>query len=215
MISALRTTAVVALVTTISSTALAQTSLKDVARENNGTATSVITQEWPQLSWEQMVTQSDLIIRARVYGAKPRLSDDESLVYTDYQVRLIEIIKGAQSLTVSQKPAAIPPVVIQQVGGSIVVDGLRLRTQSDLDEATSRLTRGGEYVFFLGRLIPSSSTLRSAEGTYALIAGPYAAFSIEKGRVLHFSKEAAQRQTLLAEDAELFLSKLRQLASSK
>ena len=56
------------------------TSMKDVARRLGGTATNKIEVESPSMSLSELVTQSDLIIHARLDGVTTHLSDDESRV---------------------------------------------------------------------------------------------------------------------------------------
>ena len=107
------------------------------------------------------------------------------------------------------------PLLIQQVGGSITVGGLHLKTQTDLDGSGSPLVRGGEYVFFLTSVTPSSLTKHARLGVYQFVAGPRAAFKIQNGKIAQVSKEAEREQSPLTDDAALFPTKLRWMLNNQ
>jgi len=59
-------------------------SMKDVSRARGGTYTNLIHLNLRGLTMPQLVSESDLIVRGRISHQVPRLSDDESMVFTDY-----------------------------------------------------------------------------------------------------------------------------------
>jgi hypothetical protein len=59
-------------------------SMKQEARARGGTSTNLIHLNLPGLTMPQLVSESDLIVRGRISHQVPRLSDDESMVFTDY-----------------------------------------------------------------------------------------------------------------------------------
>jgi hypothetical protein len=50
---------------------------------------------------------------------------------------------------------------------------------------------------------------------YEFVAGPYAAFKIQNGKIVHVTKEAARRQALSTDDAEVFVAEVRSLGARK
>jgi hypothetical protein len=204
--------AVVLIALSLSATGNAQTSLKELAREHGGYASNVIDQEPPLLTVEQMVVHADLIIRGHIIQATPRLSDDESLVFTEYTIAPAEVIKGSAEPSTAARPGLMAPVTVRQVGGAMTVDGLRLRTETNYDEAGSPLVLRGEYVFFLAKALESSLGKVAKPNSYEFVAGPYAALKIQNAKIVHVTKEAARRQGLSTGDAETFLAEVRSLA---
>ena len=144
----------------------------------------------------------------------PRLSDDESVVYTEYTVAPAEVIKGSAELLKAARPGLMAPLTVRQVGGTMRVDGLRLRTETNYGEAGSLVLRG-EYVFFLASALESTLGKVAKPNSYEFVAGPYAAFKIQNGKVVHVTKEAARRQKLSTDDAEVFLAEVRSLGVKK
>jgi hypothetical protein len=101
-------------------------SMKQEARARGGTSTNLIHLNLPGLTMPQLVSESDLIVRGRISHQVPRLSDDESMVFTDYFISPSRFVKRPAGLELSQETGASPPLILQAVGGTLMVDGLRL-----------------------------------------------------------------------------------------
>ena len=199
----------------LSGIANAQTSLKEIAREHGGYASIVVDQEAPLLTVEQMSANADLIIRGRIIQTTPRLSDDESVVYTEYTIAPAEVIKGIAELSTAARPGPMAPLTVRQVGGTMTVDGLRLRTETNYEASGSPLVLRGEYVLFLAKALESSLVKVAKPSSYEVVAGPYAAYKIQNGKIVYDTKEAARRQRLPTDDAEIFLAQVRLLGAKK
>lgn len=160
----------------------------------------------------EMVRRSDLIVRGRLTEKTARLSDDESTVFTDYAITPTRVLKRPMDLAISQAPGGTPAITLQEVGGTLVVDGLRLETQTDSHDPGRPLTVGDEYVLFLMKPVPSSATTkRIRSGVFELASGKYAVFPIRAGKVEVFTKVAANRGHLTSDDPEAFLGSVQQL----
>lgn len=117
------------------------TSMKDVARRLGGTATNKIDVESPSMSLSELVTLSDLIIHARLDGVTTHLSDDESMVFRDFVVTPIVIIKQPPGLAQASKPGPLPALTVRQVGGRLVIDGLTLVTTTNFEDPDNSMGR--------------------------------------------------------------------------
>jgi hypothetical protein len=86
------------------------------------------------------VVQSDLVVVGTITDARGYVTEDKSAAYSEYSVNIIEVMKGATSLTSSQ-------IIADRFGGKIVMP--TGRTILYLDANRGVLETGHRYVLFL------------------------------------------------------------------
>jgi hypothetical protein len=189
-------------------------SLKDVARRLGGTATSKIIVESPLMSLEELTRAAELIVRGRLDAMTVRLSDDESTVFRDFTVSPLETLKQPSDLAGANQPRPAESIVLRQLGGTIVVDGLTLTTSTNWEHRDTPMVPGQDYVLFLSRATPSRSTTMSSRGfAYALTSVHWGAYLIQDGQVV-FTRFVAQRTNRIKEDPAAFIAQIRGLVNT-
>ncbi|MEO5894445.1 MAG: hypothetical protein ABIS06_01960 [Vicinamibacterales bacterium] len=188
-------------------------SLKDLARRSGGTANSKIDSDSPAMSLGQLAQTADLIIRGRLTSITPRLSDDESTVFRDFTVTPISAIKQPPELLRASRPGPLQMLTLRQVGGTIVVDGLTLRTTTNFEDRETPMVPKQEYFLFLSKALPSrSTTISTGSEVYQLSSAHWGAFPIHNGKVGNFTKWVAQRTDRNTDDPSAFAALIRDLA---
>lgn len=190
-------------------------SLKQLARKQGGTATVTVTSEFPLLPLDELAARSDFVVRARIERATARLSDDETLVLTSYAVRPVEIIKQPSRVGSVATPGTIPALQIEVVGGDLSVDGLVLRTQSDMYDKAVRLEVGSEYVFFLEPAPPSRISGHLRPGVFVPLSGVFGIFPILEGKLTNFTPWVNARRALPTNDPAGFARIVRAAANKR
>jgi hypothetical protein len=180
-------------------------SLKDLARRSGGRANSKIDGESPSMSLRELVLTADLIIRGRLTSMTVRLSDDEATVFRDFSVAPILVIKQQPELLSATRPGRLPTITLRQLGGTILIDGLTMRTTTNFEDPESPMAPNQEYFLFLSNALPSRSTTMSTEsGVYHLASAHWGAFPIRNGKVGNFTKWVAQRTDRNTDDPIAF-----------
>jgi hypothetical protein len=87
--------------------------------------------------------KSDVVIIGEVTGTQAFLSNDKSFVYSEYTVRIKEILKGANQPPVSSTEL----ITVERLGGAVRFPSGRIQKYRESDYGTP-LT-GHEYIFFL------------------------------------------------------------------
>ena len=188
-------------------------SLKDVARRNGATANSKIDGESPAMSLKELAQRADLIIRGRLATMTTRLSDDESTVFRDFTITPIAILKQPPELSRAARPGPLPTLTLRQLGGTIVVEGLTLRTTTNFEDREAPLEAGQDYFLFLSRALPSrSTTMSAAPGVYQLSSAHWGVYPIRGGKVGNSTKWLAQRTDRNTDDPLAFATLIRDLA---
>lgn len=188
-------------------------SLKDLARRFGGTADSKIDAESPLMSLRQLAQTADLIIRGRLTSMTTRLSDDESTVFRDFTVTPLSVIKQPPELVRANRPGPLPMLTLRQVGGTIVVDGLTLRTSTNWEDRETPMAPNQEYFLFLSKALPSrSTTMSTGPGVYQLWSAHGGAYPIRDGKVGNFTKRVAQRTDRNTDDPNAFSALIRDFA---
>jgi hypothetical protein len=170
-----------------------------------------VNSEFPLTSIDTLVSQSALILRGRIENAIAHLTEDESLVLTAYTIRPIELIKQPPEFGSLSAPGVVPTIKVEIVGGDLSVDGLRLRTQSDIYNKTTQLTVGAEYVFFL-TVAPSRRPPQTLS-VFVPTAGVFGILPIREGKLTNLSPSVSARRALPTEDPSTFVKSVRATAS--
>jgi hypothetical protein len=187
-------------------------SMKDEARARGGTFTNLIDITVPAPSFPDMVRASDLIVRGRVARRIARLSDDESMVFTEYAITPVRVLKRPGELASSDVPGEPPTITLWLPGGILVVDGLRLQTQSMIHDPNRDFAVGDEYVLFLVRAVPSGATTNQVpRGAFEPASGQFAVFSIRGEKVQGFTRINPARKGPTSDNADEFLASIQQM----
>jgi hypothetical protein len=189
-------------------------SLRSIALRTGGVAVTHVNIDGPQWPLDKMARTAEVIIRGRITEAAARLNDDESLVFTDYTVQPLEILKSSAALVTAPKVGPTKPIVFQQLGGTVRVDGLVLRTTTDIEDSDKPIKLGAEYFLFLRSAI-SSPSHRARPGVYESVTGPLGIFPIRDGKVENLTRHAAGVRAITDQDPATFGAMIRALATEK
>jgi hypothetical protein len=160
-------------------------SLLDSARRNGGSATMVIAIDSGTPSLSTVATESGVILRGIVRHVTTRLSDDQEVVMTQFEITPLKVYKGAV-VPGTDRPGPTKPLIVQRAGGEAIIDGLRLTTTVDAFPETESLREGEDVFLFLS---PNVTT-----GIFGLTHGPFGAYRIANGQVTAMTKECAARR---------------------
>jgi hypothetical protein len=176
-------------------------SLRLLAQRLGGAATTLVNVEVPRWPLDEMVRSADLIVRGRISQHTSFLSDDESLVFTDYWISPSEIFKRTPKVNPNM------PTVLQQLGGKVRLDGLMMATQTDIDLV---LTTGDECFFFLSAAQDTSS-LRARPGVFVAI--PFGVFHISYDDIRHTKETSTAVPPPGESGASAFAATIRKLVA--
>lgn len=113
--------------------------------------------EYAQDVLRELLSQSDTVLRGRVVGKQSQLTDDLCWVFTDYEVRINEVLKNNRAAPVD----AGGLVTVTKPGGSVIIDSTLVVT---LDEAVLPLPRGKSEVLLFLKYIPETGSYESVPG---------------------------------------------------
>jgi hypothetical protein len=178
-------------------------SIKELARRQGGHATVTVNSEFPLLTVDRLVSDSDAIIRGRIQRASARLSEDESLVLTDYTLHALDVIKQPAQLRSLATPGVLPSISVEVVGVDLSVEGLHLRTESNTYNRAARLEVGTEYLLFLSAA-RSRTSGQVRPGVFVPTAGVFGILPIRGGKLTNFTPSVSARRVLPTEDPSSF-----------
>lgn len=160
-------------------------SLRAHAQRYGGTAENSIIVEYPVLRPGELVSTSDVVVDARITDVRPHLSEDESIVQTDYTIEPIRFFKRDNRLVTSAKPGATTPLRVRREGGSVTEGEYKYSTIVTGYSASEEFVVGEEVVLFLRYAVDSQ---------YYFNGGPFGAFRIKAGEVHAMTEAAASRR---------------------
>lgn len=124
--------------------------------------------EWRTLvTFEDLITRSDVIVRGRVVDEKTRLSRNEHMVWTDYTIEVLEVYKAQRPLTVGAR------LVVTKTGGNLLLEGKPVRIDTPW---FSPIPWIAPHVFFI-----AGSMLTDAQ--YSFTGNEVGVFRIKKGNI--------------------------------
>jgi len=189
------------------------TSMKDTARRQGGTAAGKIQIESPLMTVKDLAQAADLIVVGRLESMTTRLSDDESMVYRDFTVTPLNVLKQPPDLSQAKRPGPMQTLTVRQVGGTLVVEGLTLITSTNFEDRETPMAVGAEYVLFLSRATPSpSTTMGTGTNVFQLTSPHWGIYPIRNGKVGNFSRWIAQRTDRTTDDPAAFVAQIREFA---
>lgn len=116
--------------------------------------------------------QSDAVIIGRVIDAQAFLSNDRSIVYSEYTIQTKEVLKGNNQPLVR----AAEPLTVARIGGGVRFPSGRIRKYRESSLGTP--LKGHEYIFFL--------TYNDAGKTFSLLT----AYELTNGRAIALDNAA-------------------------
>ncbi len=120
---------------------------------------------------EDLIRQSDLIVRGRVVDEKARFSRDERTVWTDYTIEVLEIFKDPQQLA-----TAGDRVVVTKRGGNVLVEEKPVRVDTPSFPPVPWVA---PHVFLITRWKGVD-----ADGQYGFTGGPLGVWGSMNGKVV-------------------------------
>lgn len=150
-------------------------------------------------SIDDIVADTDAIVRGIVGEPRSYLSQDQTDVYTDY--RLSNPVIAYQSKVLSSPRPGMPSVIVTLLGGTVTIDGLSFTSRH---EALPELPLGAECLFLL----------KNTDDDHYRIAGTYyGVFAITGGRLTPLTRKhgfAPEYQGAIAEEGtQAMVSRLR------
>ena len=157
-------------------------SIVDAARRHGGAATVVIDIDSPVGTVEQLVIESSLILRGKIVSIVARLSKDERIVVTEYEIAPVTFYKG--SFAVRSRPGQATLLIVQRPGGYMDLNGLKLGTNVNEFPDDEAPRNGEEMILFLARSETEPDRFRLSRLAFG-------AFRIVEGKVTALTAEAA------------------------
>ena len=120
-------------------------------------------------SVDDILAETDLIVRGIVQQPRSYLSDDQMEVFTDYSILNPTIFY--QSEKAASVALNMPGIVVTLIGGTVAIDGLRF---TSTPQALPRLDAGSDCLLLL----------KAHRGRYHLAGDYFGAFRIMSGRIM-------------------------------
>ena len=177
-------------------------SIVDAARRQGGAATIDLHVMPAVGTVEQLANLSSLILRGKVVSIATRVSKDERIVVTEYEIAPQTFYKG--SYAVQSRPGFATGLIVQRPGGTMNFNGLRLATTLDDFPEDEAPKVGEEMILFLTRS-------EMEPGKFRMIGNASGAFRIAEGKVAALTAEVAQRRGDSPQTFQEFEQDLRRL----
>jgi hypothetical protein len=184
-------------------TPAATQSLRDLARQQGGTAGTHIGADFGYMSPTELMSQSDLVLQARIVDAKSHLARDESNVVTDYTIAPTRVVKQKRPATTA-RPGETTDIIVRRLGGQVTEGNLQFSTTVNVYPESESFTVGEEIVVFL--------LFDMSERVYVFTNGPFSAFRVQSGRVQPMTQRAAQGRSDMPKDVTSFIDELVRLS---
>jgi len=142
---------------------------------------------------EELVNASSLILRGKVVSLATRLSKDERIVVTEYEIAPQTFYKG--SFAVQSRPGFVPGLIVQRPGGAMNFNGLKLATDLEGFPEDEAPKVGEELILFLTRSEVEPGKFRmigNAAGAFRIVDGKVAALTASAARSRGDSPRALQ-----------------------
>jgi hypothetical protein len=152
----------------------------------------------PVTTVRDLISESDVIVDAVIVRSSARLSPDETVLFTEYQLEPLRTLKRTDRAIDPMAPGAAP-LIVRRGGGRLIVDGLELVWNSSIypEPMPGELD---ECMFFL--------KYDSEIDSYWPYGGPFGIFPVVNGRVRSLTTEVAQRRGDLDIDVATFTTQM-------
>lgn len=175
-------------------------SLREAAKKHGGSADNTYTAEYQQRSRDELISLSEMIVRARISGIRTILVDDDRLVATEYQFVPVQMIKQVAAQRSAARPGPMPLLVVRRIGGRMQEGPYRYSTMNHDFPESQQLKVGDEAILFL--------RLMADTGVYAFTDGPFAVFRVTDDRVLPLTDLVAKLRGDQPEEVGAFVADL-------
>lgn len=145
----------------------------------------------PEYYFGKLANRSDAIIRGRVTKKTSQITEDDSFIFTDYDVEIIEVLKN--NVTAPIESGAT--ITITRPGGKVLLDGVIVKAA---ESSFAPLRVNKEVVVFL-KFIPETETYQATEAT--------GSFELDGSSLRPLTERAFPRGVLQTRDS--FLHSLR------
>jgi len=172
----------------------------DAARRNGGKVTTSFNVSMPIADFDEVATKSDVIVRGTVGRVTTRLSNDGEWVVTDFEIIPVKVYKGTADVITA--PGTTKPLVVERVGGTVMIDGLEITIHDSQYPETESLRQGEDVFLFL---------LRNGPTDFVFTCGPYGAYRIADHEVTAMTKHVAERRGDQPEVFEAFENRVQHL----
>ena len=108
----------------------------------------------------RLAKDSDAIIRGRVTSKVSQITEDDSFLFTDYDVAVSEVLKGSESSPVSIGSK----IVVTWAGGKIVIDDVIMKAGGNGD---ALLPVGEQDLLLFVKFIPETGAYKLTQGNAA------------------------------------------------
>src|SRR4029453_13507420 len=123
-------------------------SLRDLAKQAGGKATSGWDMDLPVAQIPELLSESDLVVQGRIVEARVHLGPDELYVFTDLVIPPIRFIKKRRPRTTA-RPGETTEIVIRRLGGRLIENGLEMATGVNIYPESESFKVAGERGGFL------------------------------------------------------------------
>ena len=152
--------------------------LREMAARASGPIIKAIGTEEPSRSMESLAADASLIAQGTVRPLKTYLSEDATLIYTDFEFTRQTVIAGGRGAP-QMTPGPAEPLIVRQVGGKTEIGGIQVTV---VDEHLNLLPSGEPLVLFLEKL--------EKEAKYRIAGEHWGAFVVKSGLVVPLVKPA-------------------------
>jgi len=158
-------------------TAQSEPTLRELANQQ-GVSGAIIDACGPPPSLSDIVEQSDLIVEGIVTARTSYLTPDDRDVFTDYDLTIQHVLLQRKVLA-SSRPGIAIPVIFKSHGGMVVIDGVKISV--DINVNGARMTLGeGDHAYLLatldaadGKWLINAFHVFKIKGTDVITAGPF------------------------------------------
>jgi hypothetical protein len=160
--------------------------LQEIARQQGGSASSMIDVCGPISQPADLMSLADLVVHGRVTDVTVRLDADRTGVITQYAIAPIQAFKQ-RVIDVVPVPGTVKRIVVQRSGGSLITaEGLRLSTDVNIFPESESFQVGEEVLLFL--------IYKADTKTYIFASGEFGAYRIRDGMASLMTANAVQRR---------------------
>ncbi|HEU4387847.1 MAG TPA: hypothetical protein VFV34_08625 [Blastocatellia bacterium] len=152
-----------------------------------GSSPELIQPETPESFFGRLAQNSDAIIRGRVTKKTSQITEDDSFVFTDYDVVTNEVLKNNVAAPIETGTT----ITITRPAGKVVLDGVIVKAT---DAAFAPLSLNNEVVLFL-KYLPETGTYQTSQAT--------GSFELDGSSLRPLTKEAFPPGVLRGSDSFL------------
>src|SRR4029453_3631019 len=170
----LRLLTVLSICLCLTPTPAATQSLRDLARQQGGKATSQWGVDFGAMQTPELMSRSDLVLQGLIVDAKSHLGPDESYVVTDYTIGPIRIVKQNRPATTA-RPGETKEIIERRRGGEVSESNRQFGTTVNVYPESGSFKVGEEIVVFL--------LFDMSEPVYVFKNGPLSSFHVQGGGI--------------------------------